>query len=108
MMTEIRTNGREMAVPPARWPWLDRIVAAWVIAMILVFLGILAFTVVREMADECRRGDNSVEPRPSGRWRRQCASLGLDLEHRQRPSKAEPRWDKLLELGPLMVERSEK
>jgi hypothetical protein len=57
-MPDIQINAvsvRALALAPTKWPWLGRIFAAWVIVMVLLFLGILTFTAIGEMVNECRR-----------------------------------------------------
>ena len=43
------------AAAAARWPWLNQIVAAWLVVMLALYLGLLSFAAVREMTIECRR-----------------------------------------------------
>jgi hypothetical protein len=43
------------AIAAARWPWLDRVLAAWAAAMVALFLGILTFAAVSEASIECKR-----------------------------------------------------
>jgi len=57
-MSEIRANA--VPLPPARWPGLDRIVAASTRVMILAFLGVLTFAAVRETAKKCSREPNHI------------------------------------------------
>jgi hypothetical protein len=40
---------------PATWPWLGRILGAWLMVMLALFLGVLSFAAVSEMTVECRR-----------------------------------------------------
>ena len=47
------TRVKARAAP--RWPWLHQILAAWLVVMLALCLGILTFTAVREMTVECRR-----------------------------------------------------
>jgi hypothetical protein len=47
---------RAKALAPTKWPWLNpKILAAWLIVMLALYLGILSFAAVREMTIECRR-----------------------------------------------------
>lgn len=48
-------KARTRALPATRWPWLDRVSAAWVAAMLALFLGNLTFAAVCEMSINCRR-----------------------------------------------------
>ena len=45
---------RAKALAPAKWPWLNLILSAWLLAMLALCLGILTFAAVREMSIECR------------------------------------------------------
>jgi hypothetical protein len=47
----IASSARAKELPAAKWPWLDRIFAAWLMVMIMLCLGLLSFAAVRE----CRR-----------------------------------------------------
>jgi hypothetical protein len=54
-MPKIQTKARALSVPPsARWPWLNKIAAAWLLVMLALFLGVLSFAAVREMSVQCR------------------------------------------------------
>jgi hypothetical protein len=46
---------RAKALAATRWPWLNQILAAWLVAMLALWLGVLSFAAVREMTVECRR-----------------------------------------------------
>jgi hypothetical protein len=46
---------RAKALAATRWPWLHQILAAWLVVMLALWLGILSFAAVREMTIECRR-----------------------------------------------------
>lgn len=46
---------RAKALAATRWPWLNRVFAAWLVAMLALWLGVLSFAAVREMSVECRR-----------------------------------------------------
>ena len=46
---------RAKALAANSWPWLNRILGAWLLAMLALCLGILAFAAVREMTIERRR-----------------------------------------------------
>jgi hypothetical protein len=44
-----------LALAATRWPWLNQILAAWLVVMLALCLGLLSFAAVREMTIECRR-----------------------------------------------------
>jgi hypothetical protein len=46
---------RAKALAASRWPWVNRVFAAWLVAMVALWFGILSFAAVREMTVECRR-----------------------------------------------------
>jgi hypothetical protein len=46
---------RAKALATAKWSWLNRILGAWLLAMLALCLSILTFAAVREMSIECRR-----------------------------------------------------
>jgi hypothetical protein len=48
-------KARTQTLPASRWPWLDRVSAAWVAVMVALLLGILTFAAVREISIECKR-----------------------------------------------------
>jgi hypothetical protein len=48
-------SARAKALAATRWPWLNRILGAWLVVMLALCLGILSFAAVREMTIECRR-----------------------------------------------------
>jgi len=49
------SSERAKALAPAKWPWLNQILGAWLLTMLALCLGILTFAAVREMSIECRR-----------------------------------------------------
>jgi hypothetical protein len=51
---------RAKAITTRQWPWLNRVLAAWLLAMLALCLGVLAFAAVREMSIECRREPSYV------------------------------------------------
>jgi len=51
---------RAKAITTQQWPWLNRVLAAWLLAMLALCLGVLAFAAVREMSIECRREPSYV------------------------------------------------
>jgi len=46
---------RAKALAASSWPWLNRILRAWLSAVLALCLGILTFAAVREMTIERRR-----------------------------------------------------
>ena len=48
-------SARAKAVAATEWPWLNRVLAAWLLAMHALCLGVLSFAAVREMTIDCRR-----------------------------------------------------
>jgi hypothetical protein len=46
---------RELALAVTRWPWLNRIFAAWLVLMLALRLGVLSFAAVAEVSVDCRR-----------------------------------------------------
>ncbi|THD52697.1 MAG: hypothetical protein E8A46_12435 [Bradyrhizobium sp.] len=50
-----------MALPATVWPWLgQKILAAWLVMMLALCLGVLSFAAVREMTVDCRRQPNYI------------------------------------------------
>jgi hypothetical protein len=47
-------SARAKALATGRWSWLNHIAAAWLMAMLALYHGILSFAAIREMSIECR------------------------------------------------------
>jgi len=40
--------------PTASWPWLGRVLRAWFVTMLALFLGLLSLALVAEIVNDCR------------------------------------------------------
>jgi hypothetical protein len=48
-------SARAKSLAATRWPWLNRILDAWLLTMLALWLGVLSFAAVRELTVKCGR-----------------------------------------------------